>query len=328
MVKVLIKEKKMTKQSGVKNFLQTYRYFFIFIIIGFSSLIIEFFVFNLLNNFGINKDGSSFIGLLSGIIFAFYLNFFFNFEIHKSKITKAFIFFIVICFFSWSFQKFLDVYFILDNISYEFKRFITSGTFFIVAYYLHKTFSFREFKKVGVAFYLTKSLNIKKIYKLIGDNTNFIHIDLVDKTFSKRKIVNKIELMKKIKDKWPKQEIHAHIMSKKPTQLVKKILNYADLIFVHCEATENLDKIRNIVVSENKKFGVGITLKSNPKKILKILRKSSSLLILSVDNPGFSGQNFNFKTFKYIDFFNGLNFRDKFRVCIDGGVNKNIVKII
>ncbi len=318
----------MIERGGVKNFLQSYRYFFIFIIIGFSSLIIEFFFFNLLKNIGLNKDGSSFLGLISGIIFAFYLNFFFNFEIHKSKITKAFIFFIVICFFSWSFQRFLGIYFVLEEISYEFKRLITSGIFFIVAYYLHKNFSFREFKKVGVAFYLTKSLNIKKIYKLIGNNTNFIHVDLIDKTFSKNRLVNRLELIKKIKDTWPNQEIHAHVMSKKPTKLVENILDYADLIFVHFEITENLDNIRKLIISKNKKFGVAITLKTEPKKILNILKKSSSLLILSVDNPGFSGQNFNSKAFKYIDFFNDLKFRGKFRICIDGGVNKNIVKIL
>ena len=64
------------------------------------------------------------------------------------------------------------------------------------------------------------------------------------------------------------------------------------------------------------------------KKIIPLLKKSSALLILSVDRPGFSGQNFNFKAFNYIDFFNNLDFRQKFRICIDGGVNKNIVKIL
>jgi len=318
----------MIANKGIRNFLQTYRYFFIFIIIGFSSLIIEFFVFNLLKNLGLKNEGSSFLGLLFGVIFAFYLNFFFNFEIHRSKITKAFTIFVIICFFSWSFQKFLSIYFVFDNISYELKRLITSGVFFIVAYYLHKNFSFREFKKVGVAFYLTKSLNIKKIFKLIGNNTNFVHIDLVDKTFSKSKVINKIDLLEKIKAMWPKQEVHAHVMSKKPSTWVNKIINYADLIFVHYEANEDLNKIREYIISKNKKFGIAITLKTNPKKILPILRKSSSLLILSVDNPGFSGQNFNFKAFKYIEFFNNLKFREKFRICIDGGVNKNIVKIL
>ena len=60
------------------------------------------------------------------------------------------------------FSKFVGIYFTFEEISYEIKRLITSGLFFVIAYFLHKQFSFREFKKVGVAFYLTKSLKLKK----------------------------------------------------------------------------------------------------------------------------------------------------------------------
>ena len=316
------------KKNNISVLFQKYRFFNIFIIIGFTSLVIEFFFYNILSNLKLNNEASSFIGLMIGILFAFYLNFFFNFEIHKSKITKAFIVFVIICFFSWSFQKFLGIFFVIENISYEVKRLLTSGLFFIIAYFLHKKFSFQEFKKVGIAFYLTKSLKLKKIFSLIKNNTNFIHIDIVDKSFSKSKVVNKIEMFKDIKSIWPDQEIHAHIMSKKPLKWVKKIIDHTDLFFVHFESLENLEKIRKYVISKNKKFGVAITLKTEPKKIIPLLKKSSALLILCVDKPGFSGQNFNFKAFKYIEYFNKVNFRNKFRLCIDGGVNKNIVKIL
>ena len=319
------------KLSDKKNFnslLQRYRFFFIFIIIGLISLIVEFFVYNFLNSFNFDKNASSFLGLIAGVLFAFYFNFFFNFEIHKSKITRVFSIFIIICFFSWSFQKFISIYFVIDNISYELKRLATSGIFFIIGYYLHRKFSFNEFKKVGVAFYLTRTLNLNKIFKIIGNNSNFMHIDIVDKSFSKSKVINEIPALKKVIKIWPKHEIHAHIMSKYPTKWVKKIIDYSDVIFVHWESHENLNKIRKEIVSKNKKFGVAITLKTNPKKIIPILKKSSALLILAVDDPGFSGQRFNFKTFDYIEFFNKLKFRDKFRMCIDGGVNKNIVKIL
>ena len=83
----------MLNKNIISNFFQKYRFFYIFIIIGFTSLIIEFFIYNILSTLKFNSDASSFIGLIVGIIFAFYLNFFFNFEIHKSKITKAFIVF-------------------------------------------------------------------------------------------------------------------------------------------------------------------------------------------------------------------------------------------
>ncbi len=318
----------MLNLNTVSNVFQKYRFFYIFIIIGFTSLIIEFFIYNILLTFKFNSEASSFIGLIIGVIFAFYLNFFFNFEIHKSKITKAFIVFVIICFFSWSFQKFVGIYFTFEGISYEVKRLITSGLFFVIAYFLHKKFSFREFKKVGVAFYLTKSLNLRKIYNLIKNNMNFIHVDIVDKSFSQSKVKNKIEMFDEIKSIWPNQEIHAHVMSKKPSKWIEKIVDHCDLIFLHYEANENLNRIRNYIISKNKKFGIATTLKTDPKKITPLLKKSSALLILSVDKPGFSAQNFNFKAFKYIEFFNSLSFRQKFRICIDGGVNKNIVKIL
>ena len=114
----------MLNKNIISNFFQKYRFFYIFIIIGFTSLIIEFFIYNILSTLKFNSDASSFIGLIVGIIFAFYLNFFFNFEIHKSKITKAFIVFVIICLFSWSFQKFIGIYFAFEEISYEKKRLI------------------------------------------------------------------------------------------------------------------------------------------------------------------------------------------------------------
>jgi pentose-5-phosphate-3-epimerase len=117
-------------------------------------------------------------------------------------------------------------------------------------------------------------------------------------------------------------------MSKKPSKWIKHVIDYSDIIYLHWEIIENLENLRKLILSHNKKFGLAITIKTPPKKILKILKKSSALLILSIDNPGFSGQKFNLKTFDYIEFFNGISFRNKFKICIDGGVDKNILKIL
>ena len=34
------------------------------------------------------------------------------------------------------------------------------------------------------------------------------------------------------------------------------------------------------------------------------------------------------KAFKYIEYFNQVAFRSKFRICVDGGVDENIIKIL
>ena len=67
-----------TFKKKLSNIFQKYRFFYIFIIIGFASLIIEFFVYNILINFNLNSDASSFLGLIIGVIFAFYLNRFYG----------------------------------------------------------------------------------------------------------------------------------------------------------------------------------------------------------------------------------------------------------
>lgn len=318
----------MESKKKFINLFKKFRYFNLFVLIGFLSIIFEILILNFILKFNFNQNLTSITSLLFGIIFAFYLNFFFNFKIHKSKIIKAFIYFVIISLLSWSFQKLIGDHLIVSDFSYEIKRIITSGLFFIFAYFLHRKFSFKDYKKVGIAFYLTKNIKLNKIFKLIKNNSNFIHVDIVDKSFSESKVTNELEVLKDIKKIWPNKEIEFHIMSKYPLKWTKKIIKYADTVYIHYESLEKIDVLRKYITQNNKKFGIAITLKTKPNKIINILKKSSALLILAVDNPGFSGQSFNDKTFGYIDFFNKLKFRNKFRICIDGGVNKELARVL
>ena len=77
---------------------------------------------------------------------------------------------------------------------------------------------------MGIAFYLDRKLNLKKIFSVIGNNSNFIHIDIVDKSFSKNKLKNDISVLSEIKKIWPNHEIQTHIMSKRPAIILKEVL--------------------------------------------------------------------------------------------------------
>ena len=308
--------------------IKKYRYLNLFIIIGFSSILFEIIIFNYLKNYINDNLLASIISLIFGISFAFYLNFSINFKIHKSKIYRAFTYFILISVCSKLFQEFFGQNFLVGKTSYELKRIITSSFFFIFAYFFHRKFSFQDYRRIGVALYLSKRINLKQIYSVIQNNSNFIHIDIVDKSFSKSKVVNDINVLKKIKKIWPNHQIEFHVMSKYPTKWVKQIINYSNKIYIHYEAKEDLDKLRKYITKKNKEFGIAVTLKTDPKKIKNLLKKSVAVLILGVDKPGFSGQNFNNKAFEYIDYFNKLNFRNKFRICVDGGVNKEIARAL
>ena len=140
----------------------------------------------------------------------------------------------------------------------------------------------------------------------------FLVLGKLHKSFSKNKLRNDISVLSEIKKIWPNHEIQTHIMSKRPTTILKKVLKYSDVIFIHYEINENLNKLRKKIEGQNVKFGVAITLNTPPNKILSILKKATNLLILTVDEPGFSGQKFNFKAFDYIDYFNKVNVKNCF----------------
>ena len=69
--------------------------------------------------------------------------------------------------------------------SYEEGRLLISGSLFMFAYILHRRFTFRDFKRVGVAIYANGVENLTGIYERIGQYPDFIHVDIVDESFVK-----------------------------------------------------------------------------------------------------------------------------------------------
>ena len=312
----------------INNLYFRFRFVVAYILIGFFSIMFELFIYSVISYYNFFLDSKKIISVLFGIIFAFSLNFFINFKIRNSRIKESFFYFTFISLFSWYFQLHISDYVFKLNIKYEISRFITSAFFFIVAYFFHKKFSFRNFKKIGLVLYLENNSKIKKIYNSVKNYPDFIHLDIIDKTFSKNKFKNNIHSLKEIKSLWPNHEIQAHIMSKKPSIWIKKILPIANLIFIHYESKENIYKLKDLIINNKKKFGIAITLNTHPKKIFNLIKYCSSVLILSIDKPGISGQKFNLKALDYINYFNTHLRNKKIKLCVDGGIDENIIKIL
>ena len=75
-------------------------------------------------------------------------------------------------------------HFLFQNYPIEISRFLCSGCLFFVGYLLHKKYTFSEYKKVGIAVYAHGNEDISGIFHKIGPIGDFIHIDIVDKTFN------------------------------------------------------------------------------------------------------------------------------------------------
>ena len=316
------------KSDFIKNinfFFYKKKHLIIYIIIGFFSLILELFIRKLINKNITTDTNFLHISLVFGILFAFYFNIKFNFNVPKIYLKKSLVYFFLISTFSYSFQYFVKNQIELSNFSFEEARVIISGTFFLIAYYFHTKFSFKESRKVGVAIYANGYEDIKKIYNLIGPYPDFIHVDIVDKTMNENALNTNLSKLEVVKAYWPNHSIETHIMSKKPLNLINdNILNFSDIIYVHNEIDQK-NEVINKIKSKNKTPGLVLHSIYKYEEIENLIKGFEQILVLSIEKPGMSGQKFNERSYKLIEKINSLKFRNKFTVCVDGGVKSNII---
>ena len=314
------------------DFLRNINFFFykkkhliIYTVIGFLSLIFELYLRNFIKTYISSNEIFLHISLIFGIFFAFYFNIKLNFNVPKIYLKKSLIFFFSISTCSYLFQYFLRNQIELSKYTFEEARILISGSFFLIAYFFHIKFSFKDSRKVGVAIYANGYENIKKIFDLIGPYPDFIHVDIVDKTMNKDAPNPNLSKLEVVKAYWPNHLIETHIMSNDPIKLLdEKILNYSDIIYVHNEIKNKMEAINKI---KSKKKIPGIVLHSiyDYKNIEEIVKNFNQILVLSITQPGVSGQEFNERSYKLINKINLIKLRNEYTVCVDGGVKSKII---
>ncbi len=138
------------------------RFLFNYIIIGFSAVMVELFLQARFIVFGFNIYTSSVISIFIGIGFAFVGNILFNFKIPHKKRNQAFKYFVLISLFSIFIQWVTILNIDSLNWTYQKGRVLISGLMFMIGYLLHRKFSFKESKKVGVAIYANGVENLER----------------------------------------------------------------------------------------------------------------------------------------------------------------------
>tara|TARA_B100001564_G_C20610569_1_gene657386 strand:+ start:317 stop:1387 length:1071 start_codon:yes stop_codon:yes gene_type:complete len=311
--------------ARLQNFLYRFRFLGLYIIFGFISLIIEFFSRNYFLHLKYNYYISTLFAVFLGIVFAFWANVQFNFKIPRSRRDRALIYFLFISSISGIIQWILIKLLLFDNLQYESGRLLISGLSFLLGYLLHRKYSFKDFKKVGVAVYANGVEDFHDIFNKIGSYPDFIHVDVIDNSMNPNAKEVKPYRLETMKAYWPGTQVQTHIMSMRPSIWLDQLIPHSDVIYVHAESEDNIEKLFNKIRASGKNTGLAITLDTNPHDIIELLKISDYVLVLTIPNPGFSGQRFDSRGFDLIRKINNLNFRNNFILCIDGGVNENIV---
>jgi pentose-5-phosphate-3-epimerase/putative flippase GtrA len=301
-----------------------FRFLGLYMVIGALSLSLELALRSQLIFLGFHVYLATTISLIMGILVAFFGNTYFNFRIPPARRNRALLYFVAISLFSgslqWSVSQGLDEI----TLAYDQSRMFISGSLFMVAYLLHRRFSFRDFKQVGVAIYANGVEDLQSIYAKIGQYPDFIHVDIVDASFAPDAKDNKTYRMETIKTLWPNREIHTHIMSKSPSRWIPEVLSYSDIVFIHWECDEHIETILKKIQQAGKKAGIALCMSTVPEKIEQQLIHVDAVLLLTIPKPGSSGQKFDMDGLVYIDKLNSMPLRKNFRICVDGGINDKI----
>lgn len=300
----------------------------LYAVFGIVSLFTELLVARALISFDFPSYLSIIFSFIVGLLTAFGLNIRFNFHIAQPKRQRALLYFTLI-----SSISFLVQYFFRQKLTYfglpmELSRFLIAGLFFIISYLLHRKFSFKEFKKVGVAIYADGVEDIKLIYDRISNISDFIHIDIVDKSFNPTCKDVKAYRAEVVRAYWQKKKIEVHIMSKTPSIWLDDLLPYVDIIYIHAEINENVQEVIKKIESAGVRAGIAVGISEKLESIYPFLENVKHVLLLAIPKPGFSGQKFDMEILPWIEELNQHKNRQNFEICLDGGVNQTTVKYL
>jgi len=172
----------------------------------------------------------------------------------------------------------------------------------------------------------SKSEFIEKV-KAVMPYVSFIQLDIMDGKFVSNKTWGSADQIKKVfLEIGFNKKFEVHLMVKNPEKIIVKWAGVgAKRIIYHFESTKNHEKIIKKIKDEKCEVGIAINPETPVKNLLPYIYNINYVLVMSV-NPGFSGQDFNYKVLKKIKEIKKIN--KKIKVGVDGGVNLKTAKKI
>ena len=160
-----------------------------------------------------------------------------------------------------------------------------------------------------------------EIKKLSDAGADMIHVDVMDGHFVPNLTIGP-PVIKDLK-KYSSIPFDVHLMISPVHKYIEAYADAgADIITIHPEATDDLQKSIDKIKELNKKVGVSLNPKTKIDLIKKNLNQIDLILIMSV-NPGFGGQKFMPEVLPKIKELVDIRKEQKlnFDIEIDGGIN-------
>ncbi|MBO6195120.1 MAG: ribulose-phosphate 3-epimerase [Bacilli bacterium] len=173
--------------------------------------------------------------------------------------------------------------------------------------------------KVSVSILKEKSRLDYVIDKLQNTSADYIHIDIMDSTFTEENSF----LLSELTNIKTNKKYDIHIMSTNlDYQINEAIKLNPEYITFHVESTKDVRKYIDLIKNNNIKVGLAINPKTRLWKIKKYLNMIDLVLVMSVE-PGKGGQQFIPSIIKKIKKLKKK--QNNFLINVDGGINDETV---
>ena len=174
-------------------------------------------------------------------------------------------------------------------------------------------------------------LSVKDNYKdalnkINNTNCEYLHLDIMDNTFTSSTSFT-FEQSKEISE-INNKKLDVHLMSKNIDEILDEYIKLKpDIISIHYEAVDNLEKYIKKVKKNNIKVGLAINPDTLASEIYEYLDKIDIVLVMSVE-PGSGGQKFINKIIDKLKSLSKLRNNYKFLIEVDGGINNETIKYV
>ena len=166
-----------------------------------------------------------------------------------------------------------------------------------------------------------------EIQRLNQAGADMVHVDVMDGHFVPNLTIGP-PVIKALK-KNSKIPFDVHLMISPVHKYIEAYADAgADIITIHPEATDDIQKSINKIKELNKKVGLSLNPETKIDIVKKFLGQIDLILIMSV-NPGFGGQKFIPKVLEKIKDLVLIKKNEKlnFNIEIDGGINFENAKL-